>query len=180
MSSSADLAAAYLRDIARSFKNYKNLGDTALAQTPDAHLNTVLDPIDNSVAATVKHIGGNLRSRFTDFLTADGEKPDRNRDGEFEISALPKRSDVLGWWESGWATALAALESLTPADLTRTVYIRGEAFLVIEALNRSVTHTAYHVGQIVYLARHFAGDRWKTPTIPKGKSAEFAKGAYKK
>ena len=179
MDSPMEPASAYLRDISRLFRNYKKLGDTALAQVPDENLQTAPHAVDNSVAVTVKHISGNLRSRFTDFLTSDGEKPDRNRDGEFELAGSPTRGDVVGWWESGWATALAAIDSLTPADLTRTVYIRGEAFLVLEALNRSITHTAYHVGQIVYLARHFAGDQWKTPTIPKGKSAEFAKGTYK-
>ena len=174
-----DIRTAYLADIQRMFRNYKKLGDTALAQAPEASLNTTLAPVDNSIAVTVKHVAGNLRSRFRDFLTTDGEKPDRNRDDEFEVSGTPSRADVTGWWEAGWATALATIGALTPEDLERTVYIRGEAFLVLEALNRSVTHTAYHVGQMVYLARHFAGDAWKTPTIPKGKSADFMKGAYK-
>jgi hypothetical protein len=174
------LRATYLQDIVRSFKNYKALGDKALAQTPDEHLHTELDANSNSIAVTAKHIGGNLRSRFRDFLTSDGEKPDRNRDSEFEPAKGASREEVLAWWNGGWAIALASIEALTPEDLDRTVTIRNEAFQVAEALNRSVTHTAYHVGQIVYLARHFAGDNWHTLTIPKGKSAEFAaKGDYK-
>ena len=113
------------------------------------------------------HIGGNLRSRYTDFLTSDGEKPDRNRDGEFEASDRPSRQQIMAWWNSGWTVALAAIDALAPEDLERTVHIRGEAMTVVDALNRSVTHTAYHVGQIAYLARHFAGASWKSLTIPK-------------
>src|SRR5262245_53421545 len=143
----------YLKDIVRSFRSYKALGDAALAQVPsDAAFHTELDPDSNSIAIIVKHVGGNLRSRYTDFLTTDGEKPDRNRDGEFEMTEGASRAQVMEWWNAGWSVTLAALESLTPQDLERTVYIRGEAFTVVEALNRSVTHTAYHVGQIVYLA----------------------------
>src|SRR5512140_1858314 len=174
-----DLSAAYLRDIIRTFRQYKALGDRALAQVSEADLHSALDPADNSIAITVKHVAGNLRSRFTDFLTSDGEKPDRNRDDEFEMPERASRDELLRWWESGWAVALASIESLAPEDLERAVTIRGEAFLVVEALNRSATHTAYHVGQIVYLARHFAGARWQTLSIPKGKSAEFSKATYK-
>lgn len=174
-----DIRAAYLRDILRTFQTYKSLGDRALAQAPEADLHTSLDPVDNSIAVIVKHIAGNLRSRFTDWLIADGEKPDRHRDGEFEMPAAASRAEVLGWWESGWAIALAEIQALAPEDLDRTVTIRGESFLVVEALNRSAAHLAYHVGQIVYLARHFAGDEWTTLSIPKGKSAEFSKGTYK-
>ena len=173
------LSTACLRDIIRTFRNYKTLGDRALAQVAEADIHTALDPADNSIAVTVRHVAGNLRSRFTDFLTSDGEKPDRHRDGEFEMPAHVSRDEVLGWWESGWAIALAAIEALAPEDLERTVTIRGEAFLVVEALNRSATHTAYHVGQIVYLARHFAGSRWQTLSIPKGRSAEFTTGSFK-
>jgi hypothetical protein len=165
---------AYLRDIVRAFKNYKALGDRALGQTPDEHLHTELDANSNSPAVIVKHVGGNLRSRFRDFLITDGEKPDRNRDAEFEPTRHASRDDVLQWWNGGWTIALAAIEALTPQDLGRTVTIRGEEFLVMEALSRSITHTAYHVGQLVYLARHFAGDAWQSLTIPKGQSAKFA------
>jgi hypothetical protein len=174
-----DLAAVYLRDIARTFRNYKALGERAIAQTPDEALHTELDANSNSIAVIVKHVGGNLRSRFRDFLTADGEKPDRNRDGEFEMPERASRAQILQWWEDGWTTALGAIDALTPDDLAHTVRIRGEGFLVGEALNRSVTHTAYHVGQIVYLARHFAGPAWKSLTIPKGESAKAAVGDFK-
>jgi hypothetical protein len=176
---STDFRARQLEDIIKSFRNYKKLADAALAVVPDEHLHTELDPQSNSVAVIVKHVGGNLRSRFQDFLTTDGEKPDRNRDTEFEMPERVSRDEMMRWWERGWSTALGAIDALTPADLERTVTIRGEAFLVTEALNRSVTHTAYHVGQIVYLARHFAGPTWKSLTIPKGQSAAYAQGAFK-
>jgi len=176
----ADLASAYLANIVSMFRNYKALGEKAIAQTPDEALLTELDANSNSIAVVVKHVGGNLRSRFRDFLTSDGEKPDRHRDGEFELDAHVSRAQMMQWWDDGWTILLRELEALTPADLTRTVTIRGEAFLVAEALNRSVTHTAYHVGQIVYLARHFAGPAWHSLTIPKGESAKAAVCDYKK
>ena len=176
---SADPAAAYLHDIARTFRNYKSLAERAIAQTPDEALHLELDASSNSIAVIVKHVGGNLRSRFRDFLTTDGEKPDRNRDGEFQMAERASRAQMMQWWEDGWATLLSALDALTPADLTRTIHIRGEAFLVVEALNRSITHTSYHVGQIAYLARHFAGPNWKSLTIPKGESANAAVGDVK-
>jgi hypothetical protein len=177
---SDDPSAAYLADTLRSFRMYKKLGDAAMAQvTDDADLLTLIDPGSNSIATIVKHIGGNLRSRFTDFLTTDGEKPDRDRDGEFEMPAVPSRAEIMQWWESGFAVALAAIESLAPGDLSRTVYIRREPFLVVEALNRLVTHLAYHVGQIVYVARHLAGERWTTLSIPKGESKQYAIGTFK-
>ena len=171
--------AIYLLDIARTYRTYKSLGDRALAQVADADLHTLVDPEANSIAIIIKHVAGNLRSRFTDFLTADGEKPDRNRDSEFEMAAPASREQLVAWWDAGFATVLASIEALAPEDLDRTVYIRQEAFLALEALNRSVTHTAYHVGQIVYLAKHFAGPAFTSLTVPKGKSAD-AKGGYKK
>jgi len=170
---------AYLDDLARTFRYYKALGDRALAQVSDDNLHTLVDPDANSVAIIMKHVAGNLRSRFSDFLTSDGEKPGRNRDGEFEMPERASRGELLGAWSEAFAIALAAIEALRPEDLDRTIYVRQEAFLVVEALNRSVSHTAYHVGQIVYLAKHFAGPHWTTLTIPKGKSAE-ARGGYKK
>jgi hypothetical protein len=175
----ADLATTYLADITRAFGNYKALGDAALKSTPDAHLHREIDPNSNSMAVIVKHVAGNLRSRFRDFLTTDGEKPDRDRDSEFEIPERVSRDTILQWWEDGWSTVLGTIGSLTVEDLTRTVTIRGEAFAVAEALNRSVTHTAYHVGQMVYLARHFAGAAWKSLTIPKGESAKYSRGRFK-
>ena len=179
IATSDELRAAYLRDIARSFRSYKALGDAALAKTPDAHLHTELDPNSNSIAVIVKHVGGNLRSRYRDFLTTDGEKPDRHRDGEFEMPDAASRDEILRWWNDGWSTALGSIDALTAEDLGRTVTIRGEAFLVLEALNRSVAHTAYHVGQMVYVARHFAGTDWKSLSIPKGQSDRFARGEFK-
>jgi len=175
---SPDFRAAYLKDLARTFRSYQALGERAIAQAPDADLHTELDANSNSIAVVVKHVSGNLRSRFRDFLTTDGEKPDRNRDGEFQMPERVGRPDVLRWWSDGFAAALGAIEALAPDDLVRTVRIRGEAFLVVEALNRSITHTSYHVGQIVYLARHFAGPAWKPLTIPKGASSG-AGGDYK-
>jgi hypothetical protein len=175
----SDFSAAYLRDVVRTFRNYKTLGERAMAQVSDADLHTLVDPDANSIALVVKHIAGNLRSRFRDFLTSDGEKPDRDRDSEFEMDRPASRADVMRWWESGWSVALGSIEALTPADLDKTIYIRGEAFLVVEALNRSATHTAYHVGQIVFLAKHLAGAKWTSLSIPKGQSATFGKGDFK-
>jgi hypothetical protein len=173
--------AAYLLDAVRGFRNYKALGDGAMAQVPsDADFDRTLDADSNSIAVIVQHIAGNFRSRYRDFLTTDGEKPDRDRDAEFEAQGPATRERVLRTWNEGWAVAMAALEALKPADLDKTITIRGEAFLVLEALNRSVTHTAYHVGQIVYLARHFASPNWRSLSIPKGKSADFfSKGDFK-
>jgi hypothetical protein len=169
---------AYLHDIARAFRNYKALGERAIAQVSDENLHALVDPDANSIAILVKHVGGNLRSRFTDFLTSDGEKPTRNRDDEFEMPVQASRAEVLDWWESGWAATLSAIDALTPEDLGRTIQIRGEAFLVMEALTRSITHTAYHVGQIVMMAKHLAGPHWATLSIPKGRSKEFSVGRY--
>jgi hypothetical protein len=173
------VGAAYLKDVVRQMRMYKGYVDKALPRIPDANLHTELDANSNSIGVIVKHVAGNLRSRYRDFLTTDGEKPDRHRDQEFEMPQRPSREELLGWWEEGWSIALSSIEALTPADLGRTITIRGEGFLVIEALNRSIAHTASHVGQIVYLARHFAGDAWTSLTIPKGASAN-AKGEFKK
>jgi uncharacterized protein DUF1572 len=169
-----------LRDIGKMFRMYKALAEKAMAQVPtDAAFGATLDADSNSIAIIVQHIAGNLRSRYRDFLTTDGEKPDRNRDGEFEVREPVTREGVLRMWNEGWAIALASLDALAGGDLEKTITIRGEAFLVIEALNRSITHTAYHVGQIVHLARHLAAPNWTSLSIPKGKSAEFSKGNFK-
>ena len=171
--------SAYVRDVVRTFRTYQALGDRAIAQVRvDSDLHTEIDSDSNSIAVIVKHVSGNLRSRFTDFLTADGEKPDRNRDGEFEMPTRVSRDELLGWWKDGFDVALRSIEALTPEDLDRTVYIRREAFTVFEALNRSMTHTAYHVGQIVFVARHLASGNWKSLSIPKGQS-QAAGGDYK-
>jgi hypothetical protein len=166
--------AAYLRSVVKDFRLYKSLGERAMAQVPtDIDFEVKLGPESNSIAIIVQHISGNFKSRYRDFLTTDGEKADRDRDGEFERRKAMTRDSVMKTWDEGWTVALHALDALTPLDLGKTVTIRGAAFLVVEALNRSVTHTAYHVGQIVYLARHFAGERWTSLTIKKGKSADF-------
>lgn len=176
----ATLQQAYLRDVVRTYRNYKALGEKAIAQVQrDEDLHAQLDPGSNSIAVIVKHLSGNLRSRLRDFLTTDGEKPDRDRDAEFEMPERVSRADLLRWWDDAWSITLGTLDALEPDDLERTIYIRGEAFLVIEALNRNATHTAYHVGQIVYLARHFAALDWRTLSIPKGKSREHTKGDFK-
>jgi len=170
---------AYLRDVVRTFKNYKELAEKAIAQVAnDNDLHTQIDPDSNSLAVIMKHIAGNLRSRFRDFLTTDGEKPDRDRDSEFEMPAPVSRAEIVRSWDDAWTIALGSIEALTPEDLDRTVTIRGEVFLVPEALNRLATHTAYHVGQIVYLARHFTSGRWTSLSIPKGHSLQ-AGGDYK-
>jgi Protein of unknown function (DUF1572) len=172
--------AVVLRDLVKMFRMYKALGERAMAQVPDdAAFGRMIDPDSNSIAIVVQHIAGNLRSRYRDFLTTDGEKSDRNRDGEFEAHEPVTRGGVMTMWDEGWSVALSSLDALTPDDLGKTITIRGEAFLVIEALNRSVTHTAYHVGQIVYLARHLAAPNWTSLSIPKGKSAAFSTGNFK-
>ena len=176
---SADPRDLYLRDIARTFRNYKKLAERAMDQTSDENLHALVDPEANSIALAMKHVAGNLRSRFTDFLTSDGEKPDRNRDTEFEMPARASRAEIMAWWEKGWSAALNSIDAVGPGDFDRTIYIRGEGLLVLEALNRSVTHTAYHVGQIVLLAKHFAGANWKSLSIPKGQSAQAMKGDFK-
>lgn len=175
----SSVGAAYLKDVVRQYRMYKGYADTAIARVRDADLHKELDANSNSIAVIVKHVAGNLRSRFRDFLTTDGEKPDRDRDTEFEMPDRASRDEILKWWEEAWTIVLGSVDALTPDDLGRTITIRGEGYLVIEALNRSVAHTASHVGQIVYLARHFAGDTWTSLTIPKGASAFHATGQFK-
>jgi hypothetical protein len=174
-----DFRMAFLADVARSYRNYKLLADRAMAQVSDADLHTLVDPDANSIAIIVKHVAGNLRSRFSDFLTTDGEKPDRDRDAEFEMPEAVSRDRMLAEWNGAWVVALASIDALAPPDLERSVTIRGERFLVAEALNRSITHTAYHVGQIVTLARHFAGSQWRILSIPRGQSARVGQGDFK-
>ena len=173
------LREPYVRDVLRTFRNSKTLAEKALAQVGDDQLHALIDRDSNSLAVIIKHIGGNLRSRFTDFLTSDGEKPDGNRDTEFEVPDRATRDQIMAGWAAGWTAALTAIEALTPEDLDRTVHIRREPFLVVEALNRSATHTAMHVGQIVLLAKHFAGPKWKSLSIPKGQSSAYAAGDFK-
>jgi uncharacterized damage-inducible protein DinB len=178
---STKFAAAYLRNIVRTYRTYKEMAERAIEQVrSEDDLNRELDESSNSIAIIVKHMSGNLRSRFRDFLTSDGEKPDRNRDSEFETEGRVPRDQLLRSWNEAWEIALSSIEALSANDLERTVRIRGEELLVVEALNRSVTHAAYHVGQIVYLARHFASPNWKTLSIPRVRSAEAGTGTAKR
>ncbi|ABF43703.1 protein of unknown function DUF1572 [Candidatus Koribacter versatilis Ellin345] len=165
-------STSYLKDSIALFRYYKQLGDRAIAQVSDEHLASTLDPEMNSIALIVKHLAGNMRSRWTDFLTTDGEKPDRNRDSEFE-AAPQTRKEITAMWEQGWALVFGALEPLTDADLTRTVTIRHEPHSVMQAINRQIAHYSYHVGQIVFLAKHFQSDQWKSLSVPRNRSAEF-------
>ena len=132
-----------------------------------------LDPESNSIAVLVKHLAGNMRSRFTDFLTTDGEKPNRDRDREFEMNSTTTRADIMGWWEEGWARVFAAVEALKPEDIMRTVTVRGEPHTVLQAINRQIAHYAQHTGQIVFLAKHLRSSEWKTLSVPRGKSKDF-------
>lgn len=168
-----DFATAYLEDVRKLARYYKGLADDAIAQVDDARFATPLGDEENSIALIVKHMAGNLRSRWTDFFTTDGEKPDRDRDAEFELAGTDERGALLEAWEAGWATFLGVLDGLTPADFDRTVYIRREEYTVLRAVQRGVAHACYHVGQIVLLARHFAGPRWHTLSIPRGQSRTF-------
>jgi hypothetical protein len=170
---STDLRAQYLEEIKRQLRGHKRMADAAMAQLADQDFFVVIDPESNSIATLVKHIAGNARSRFSDFLSTDGEKPDRFRDQEFEISPATTREEVLGWWEKGWEIIFGTLDSLKPEDIERTVTIRNEPHTVLQALNRALAHYAQHVGQIVFLAKHLRSSEWKTLSIPRGKSEEF-------
>ena len=161
------IAQHVLDDAVVQFRKLKSQADKALAQTKDEHLFLTLDDGSNSIAIIMKHVAGNMRSRWTDFLTTDGEKPDRDRDSEFEIASADTRAKLLAMWEDGWARTFAALGALGPEDLAKTISIRGEAHTVVQAINRQATHHAAHIGQIVLLAKHFAGTRWQTLSIPK-------------
>ena len=162
----------YLDDAHLQMRKLKAQADKAIAQIKDEDLFALIDPDANSIAIVMKHLAGNMRSRWTDFLTSDGEKPNRDRDSEFEVeSDTPAR--LREQWDRAWTLVLDTIASLQPEDLDKTVYVRGEAHAVIEAINRQLTHYAAHVGQIVLLAKHFAGADWKTLSIPKGKSREY-------
>lgn len=167
------LARHYLDEIARQLRGYKRVGEGALAQLRQEDFLVMLDSESNSIATLVKHLAGNMRSRFTDFLTTDGEKPDRFRDQEFLVDANTTREDVMRWWDEGWSYVFATVEELRPADIMRNVYIRNEPHTVLQALNRALAHYAQHVGQIVFLAKHLRSNEWKTLSVPRGKSEEF-------
>jgi len=174
-----DLAAHYLDEARRQFRGNKRLAEAAIAQLTDEELFFTLDPESNSIAILVKHLAGNMRSRFTDFLTTDGEKPDRFRDQEFELNTATTRADVMRWWEEGWEQVFTTLNALKPEDVMRTVTIRGEPHTVLQALNRQIAHYASHSGQIILLAKHLRSKEWKTLSIPRGKSEGYKRAAPK-
>jgi hypothetical protein len=167
-----EFTTSYLADSLTLFREYKKLAERAMAQLTDQQLTATLDPEMNSIAQIVKHMAGNMRSRWTDFLTTDGEKPNRNRDSEF-VDAPATSKEVLALWEDGWAHVFRALELLSDADLGSSVQIRGESHSVMQAINRQVAHYSMHCGQIIVLAKHFASDHWKSLSVPRNKSAEF-------
>lgn len=168
-----DPAAHYLEEARRQLRGHKRMGEAATAQLRDEEFFVTLDPEANSIAILVKHLAGNMRSRFTDFLTSDGEKPDRFRDREFEITPATTRAEVMQWWEAGWSCVFNAIDPLQPEDVMRTVTIRGEPHTVLQAINRQIAHYAQHIGQMVFLAKHLRSSEWKTLSIPRGKSEEF-------
>lgn len=168
-----EAAAHYLEEARRQLRGHKRMGEGAMSQLKDEEFFITLDPEANSVAVIVKHLAGNMRSRFTDFLTTDGEKSDRFRDSEFELTAATTRADVMKWWEDGWVRVFAAIDPLQPEDVMRMVTIRGEPHTVLQAINRQIAHYAAHLGQIVFLAKHLRSSEWKTLTIPRGKSEEY-------
>ena len=170
------IGKAYLDEALRSLRGHKRLAEGAMAQVTDQEFFRQLDPEANSIAVIVKHMAGNMRSRFTDFLTSDGEKPGRNRDQEFLLDAGTTRAEVMRWWEAGWECVFAALQPLRPEDLSRSVTIRADPHSVLQAIHRQVAHYAYHIGQIVLLAKHMRGAEWKSLSIPRGKSEEFNAG----
>jgi Protein of unknown function (DUF1572) len=169
----ADFRRQYLSDIGTHFAKLRATAEQAIGQVGDGDFVRPLDLENNSIAITVKHVAGNLRSRCTDFLTSDGEKPDRDRDDEFVLHPGDTRVELMKAWARGWDLLDATVRALTPEDLERTVYIRREAHSVTQALNRHIGHLAYHVGQIVQLAKHWAGPEWRTLTIPRGQSKTY-------
>jgi hypothetical protein len=174
-----DIASHYLEEARRQMRGHKRMGENAMAQLRDEDFFVTIDAESNSVAILVKHLAGNMRSRFTDFLTTDGEKPGRLRDREFEINFGTTRHDVMKWWEDGWSIVLGTIESLKPEDVMRTVTVRGESHTVLQAINRQLAHYAQHTGQIVFLAKHLRAGEWKTLSIPRGRSEEFKKAPPK-
>lgn len=173
MADAPPFETAYLDEVRRSFRGYKRLADGGLAQLSDQEFFQLPDPESNCAAQLVKHMAGNLRSRWLDFLTTDGEKPDRNRDQEFVLTEADTRADLMRLWEESFKIVFDTVASLKPEDFVKTVTIRGEPHTILQAINRSLMHTAYHVGQILYVGKHLRGAAWTVLSIPKGKSAEF-------
>jgi uncharacterized protein DUF1572 len=167
------IAQNYLDDARKAMRAYKKMAEKALDQLKDEEFFVTLDEEANSVAVVMKHMAGNMLSRWTDFLTSDGEKPDRNRDMEFVIESSTTKDDVRAYWERGWESVFTALDPLQAADLEKTVLIRGEPHTVVMAINRQLSHYAYHIGQIVFLAKHFRAGDWQSLSIPRNKSADF-------
>jgi hypothetical protein len=167
----SDIGAMYIDEAFRSLRGHKRLADDAIAQLSDQQFFAVPDAESNSVAIMVKHMAGNMRSRFTDFLTTDGEKLDRNRDQEFVMASDATRAQILETWERHWQLVFDTINGLSAGDMAREVTIRGESHSVLQAINRQVTHYSYHVGQIVFLAKHWKAAEWKTLSVPKGASA---------
>lgn len=167
-----EFTTSYIKDSTDTLRYYKKLAERSFEQLPDEMLTVAPEPGSNSIALIVKHVSGNMRSRWRDFLTSDGEKPDRNRDSEFE-QPFETRSEMLAAWEAGWKQLFDTLATLTEADLPKRITIRGEAHSVLQAITRQNTHTAYHIGQIVFLAKQLASDRWKILTVPRGRSSEY-------
>lgn len=167
-----EFTTSYLEDAIPLFRYYKRLAERAMERVTDEQLFVALDEESNSIAVVVKHMAGNMRSRWTDFLITDGEKENRNRDSEF-IDPPATRAELLKVWDEGWACLFGALEPLREEDLARRITIRGEAHSVMQAVNRQLAHYPYHVGQIVLLAKYFAGEKWEALTVPRNRSAEF-------
>ncbi len=167
------LGQHYLDDALQRFRDYKQLAERAFAQISDEEFFRTLDEESNSIAINMKHMAGNMISRWTDFLTTDGEKPERNRDIEFVMLPDTTKDDMLAYWERGWQCVFDAVEPLKPEDLMRTIRVRGQDHTVVQAINRQLAHYAYHVGQIVFLAKHFKSSEWQSLSVPKNRSAEF-------
>jgi hypothetical protein len=167
-----EFTTSYLQDATSLFRYYKKLAERAMAQVTDEQLTLALDPEMNSIAIVVKHLAGNMRARWTGFPSVDGESASRNRDLEF-VDPPQSRAELMAVWEEGWRCVFSALEPLSDADLGRQLTIRGEAHSVMQAVNRQLAHYAYHTGQIVFLAKQFQREEWKSLTIPRGQSQEF-------
>jgi hypothetical protein len=172
-----DSSSAFLNEALRTFRGYKKRTEAAFAQLHSEDWFRLIDPEANSIAIIVKHMAGNMRSRWTDFLTSDGEKANRDRDSEFVLDSSTRPEQVMEWWNQGWKLVFAALEPLSAADLEKTITIRGQEHTVLQAISRQMTHYAEHVGQIILLAKHFRGVEWKSLSIPKGQSASFGVSA---
>lgn len=170
---SQSIATEFLENAISSFRAYKKMAEKALAQLRDEEYFITLDEESNSVAVIMKHLAGNSISRWTDFLNSDGEKPDRNRDAEFVIDAGTTKESLHEYWERGWACVFAALEPLQASDFEKKITIRGQEHTILEAINRQLTHYAYHIGQIVFLAKHFRAAQWQTLSVPRNRSGEF-------